>query len=208
LNKESRIQLAVSDYKKGNLTSVKEAARVHGVAYETVRDLNGLQAKCHTIPRTRKLSVDQENALVKYILNLNSRGFPPKPRYVREMGNALLAQDGDGNWVSSFVKRREELRSMFTRKYDYRRALSEDPDIIKEWFDRPSLPSSPERMWASKTPRNNQRIRAPNYACQGEDSCPENSSLTPINEAHDKIVNYAAQINHTSCPSSRVAQGY
>jgi hypothetical protein len=43
---------------------------------------------------------------------------------------------------------------MFTRKYDYRRALSEDPDIIKEWFDRPFLPSSPERMWASKTPCN------------------------------------------------------
>jgi hypothetical protein len=34
------------------------------------------------------------------------------------------------------------------RKYDYRRA------IIKVWFDPPSLPSSPERMWASKTPRN------------------------------------------------------
>jgi hypothetical protein len=54
------------------------------------------------------------------------------------MANALLAKDGDGkvgkNWVSSFVKRLEELRSMFTRKYDYRRALSEDPDIIKVWF--------------------------------------------------------------------------
>jgi hypothetical protein len=107
LDKESRIQLAVSDYKKSNLTSIKEA--VHGVAYGTVRDrLNGLQTKCHTIPRTRKLSVDQESALVKYILNLNSRGFPPKPRYVREMANALLAQDGNGkvgkNWVSSFCK--------------------------------------------------------------------------------------------------------
>jgi hypothetical protein len=102
--------------------------------------------------------VDQENALAKYILNLNSRGFPPKPRYVCEMAIALLAQDGEGkvgkNWVSSFVKRRQELRSMFTRKYDYRRALSEGLDIIKEWFDLPSLPSSPERMWAPKTPRN------------------------------------------------------
>jgi hypothetical protein len=94
------------------------------VAYGTVRDrLNGSRVKCHTIPRTRKLSVDQENGLVEYILN-NSRGFPPKPRYIREMANALPAQDGDGkvgkNWASSFVKRREELRSMFTRKYDYR----------------------------------------------------------------------------------------
>jgi hypothetical protein len=84
--------------------------------------------------------VGQENALVKYILNLNSHGFPPKPRYVREIANPLLAQDGDGKvgktWASSFVKRREELRSMFTCKYDYRRALSEDPDIVKEWFDR------------------------------------------------------------------------
>jgi hypothetical protein len=55
------------------------------------------------------------------------------------MADALLTQDGDGKvgkiWASAFVKRQEELRSMFLRNYDYKRALSEDPDIIKEWFD-------------------------------------------------------------------------
>jgi hypothetical protein len=186
VDKESRIQLAISDYKKGNLTSIKEAARVHGVAYGTVRDrLKGLLVKCHTIPRTRKLCVDQENALVKYILNLNSRGFPPKPRYVREMASGLLAQDGEGkvgkNWDSSFAKRRDELTSTFTRRYDYRRALSEDPDSLSGL----TLPLC-RRVQSECGP--------PKQACQGENSCPSNRLPTPINEVLDKIVNYAAQI--------------
>jgi homoserine dehydrogenase len=75
------------------------------------------------------------------------------------MANALLAQGGDGkvgkNWVNSFVKRREELRSMFTRKYDYRRALSEDPDIIKEWF---ALPLCRRVQNEPKTPHNTKEL--------------------------------------------------
>jgi hypothetical protein len=60
----SHIQLAVIDYKKSKLGSIKEAAQVHGVRMDR---LNGVPAKCDTIPRTLKLSVDQERALVEYI---------------------------------------------------------------------------------------------------------------------------------------------
>ena len=38
-------------------------------------------------------------------------------------------------WASTFVKRHPELRTRFTRKYDYQRAQCEDPAIIQGWFD-------------------------------------------------------------------------
>jgi hypothetical protein len=54
------------------------------------------------------------------------------------MANQLLrARDASGvgkNWASSFVRRRPELRTRFSRKYDYQRAKCEDPKDIGEWF--------------------------------------------------------------------------
>lgn len=38
------------------------------------------------------------------------------------------------NWASNFVRCRPELRTRFSRKYDYRRDKCEDPKMIGEWF--------------------------------------------------------------------------
>ena len=38
-------------------------------------------------------------------------------------------------WPSNFVRRRPELRTRFSRKYDYQRAKCEDRKAIGEWFD-------------------------------------------------------------------------
>jgi len=60
---------------------------------------------------------------------------------VRDIANILLAARGESppatvgkNWPSSFVQRRDELRTCFSRRYDYQRALNEDPKVIREWF--------------------------------------------------------------------------
>jgi hypothetical protein len=37
-------------------------------------------------------------------------------------------------WVRNFVKRQSDLRTRFTRRYDYQRAKNEDPKVIMEWF--------------------------------------------------------------------------
>jgi RecB family endonuclease NucS len=34
----------------------------------------------------------------------------------------------------TFVRRRPELKVKFNRKYDYKRALCEDPQVIRDWF--------------------------------------------------------------------------
>jgi hypothetical protein len=39
------------------------------------------------------------------------------------------------NWTTNFIKRRTEIKTKFSRKYDYKRALCEDPEVIGHWFE-------------------------------------------------------------------------
>jgi hypothetical protein len=54
------------------------------------------------------------------------------------MADLLLSERGESpvgiNWATSFIKRRTEIKSKFSRRYDYKRAKCEDPKIIQEWF--------------------------------------------------------------------------
>ena len=74
------------------------------------------------------------------MLDLDRRGLPPRHSLVQEMANYILQQHGDQrvgkNWVSNLVKRRPEIDSKYSRRYNYERAKCEDPKIIKEHFDR------------------------------------------------------------------------
>ena len=58
------------------------------------------------------------------------------------MADILLATRGESppstvgvNWVSTFVNRRDELKSRYSRRYDYQRAQNEDPQSIRAWFE-------------------------------------------------------------------------
>jgi hypothetical protein len=57
------------------------------------------------------------------------------------MANILLAARGGQppptvgkNWPSTYIQRRDELRSRFSRRYDYQRALNQDPRSLRQWF--------------------------------------------------------------------------
>ncbi|EED14719.1 conserved hypothetical protein [Talaromyces stipitatus ATCC 10500] len=71
-----------------------------------------------------KLSQFEEESLVKWVLDLDKRGLPPRHSLVGE------------KWVYNLVKRRPEIESKFSRKYNYERAKCEDPKLIQEYFDR------------------------------------------------------------------------
>lgn len=80
----------------------------------------------------------EEKTIVQYILELCARVFHPRLYYVEDIANRLLrerdASPVGKRWAYNFVKRQPELRTRFTRKYDYQRAKCEDPKIIREWF--------------------------------------------------------------------------
>ena len=74
---------------------------------------------------------------------MDQRGAAPQSFHVQEMANILLSKRGDTNikavginWATNFIKRRDELKARFSRRYNYQRAKCEDPKIIQEWFNR------------------------------------------------------------------------
>jgi hypothetical protein len=85
-----------------------------------------------------RLAVREEQVIVQHVLDLDAQGFPPRLAAVKDMANALLAarhyEPVGQRWPHHFVKRQPELTVKFNRKYNYKRALCEDPEIIQGWF--------------------------------------------------------------------------
>ena len=74
---------------------------------------------------------------------MEGRGLPPRISTVRYLAQKLLsARLSSSNtvigesWVNWFVKHHPELRTKYTRKYDYQRAKCEDPVLIEDFFKR------------------------------------------------------------------------
>ncbi|RKK06679.1 hypothetical protein BFJ68_g17640 [Fusarium oxysporum] len=139
LYSEWQILLALQALRNNPKLGLRGAARLYQVNYWALRRRqNGTQPRRDWIPNSCKLSDLEEEIIVKFILDLDSRGFPPRLRGVEEMANRLLA-DRDASpvgkrWAMNFVKRHKELKTRFFHKYDYQRAKCEDPIIIRNWF--------------------------------------------------------------------------
>ncbi|KAJ6257444.1 Acetamidase [Drechslerella dactyloides] len=75
-------------------------------------------------------------------LQLVARRFEDeKTTNLYDMANQLLSTRSDDStrrvgkkWAGNFVKRRPELQTRLSRKYDYQRAKCEDPALISKWF--------------------------------------------------------------------------
>ncbi|EED24197.1 conserved hypothetical protein [Talaromyces stipitatus ATCC 10500] len=115
--------------------------RIYDIPRTTLRDrLKGIEYKAEKRANNHKLTQFEEESLVKWVLDLDRRGLPPRHSLVREIANYLLSQSGNQQvgekWVYNLVKRRPEIDSKFSRRYNYERAKCEDLKIIQEHFDR------------------------------------------------------------------------
>ncbi|PHH55055.1 hypothetical protein CFIMG_007569RA00001 [Ceratocystis fimbriata CBS 114723] len=139
LNKERNIVLALQSLQNDPKLRIYRAARIYKVPPSTLYDrYHGKPSRSDIVPKSRKLSDLEEQVIVEYIINLGSRGFPPRLRGVEEMANRLLA-DRDASpvskrWASNFIKRQPDLKTCFNRRYDYERAKCKDLVLIRDWF--------------------------------------------------------------------------
>lgn len=100
--------------------------------------MNGRIVKQEYRPVASLLTLLEEDVVVQKVLELDARGFPPTIAVVQDMANQLLAvrtQRRVGKqWPYRFIQRREELKTRFSRGYDFQRALCEDQDALMAWF--------------------------------------------------------------------------
>ena len=132
---ERQIQLALQALQQDATLSQQRAAAIYRVPQKTLSDRRaGRPSRADSIAKSRSLTNNEERVIVEHILELVARGFPPRLAAVADMANSLRAERGLGhvglNWPSTFVKRQPELVVKFNRKYDYKRALCEDPEVI------------------------------------------------------------------------------
>ena len=140
---EGRVLLAIEAIQKKQIPSIKEAARQFSVPYTTLSDrLHSYSNRSDIHANNHKLSKLEEQSLLKWIISMDSRGAAPRQSHVREMANILLVERGSTpiqtvgqNWVYNFIKRQPDLKTRFSRRYDYRRAQCEDPSTIRQWFE-------------------------------------------------------------------------
>ncbi|ERF70741.1 hypothetical protein EPUS_05093 [Endocarpon pusillum Z07020] len=109
--------------------SIRCATKTYNVPRTTLRDrMKGCTPNAEVRKAQHNLTLTEEETLVRHILDLDSRGFPPRiddTRHAKPVGK---------QWPYNFVQRRPELKTRFSRAYDFQRALCEDPDQINAWF--------------------------------------------------------------------------
>ncbi|KFY20759.1 hypothetical protein V493_07625, partial [Pseudogymnoascus sp. VKM F-4281 (FW-2241)] len=136
---ECDVQLAILAIKNNPKLSVRGVATMYNVPKSTILGrMKGRRARQEVRAKNSNLTELEEEVIVKYILDLDSRGFSPRLVDVEDMAN-LLRKERDAsrvgtNWAATFVKRRLDLKTHINRPYDYQRALCEDPVAIQEWF--------------------------------------------------------------------------
>ena len=136
---ETRIILAIEAIRTSRKMSRRHAAKIYNVPETSLRNrMNGITPKAEKRNAQHNLTQSEEEAIVKHVLDLDLRGFPPRIDSVEDMANLLLttrhAKRVGKQWPYRFIRRRPELKMRFSRAYDFQRALCEDPDLIGAWF--------------------------------------------------------------------------
>ena len=136
---ERQLILALQALEKNPKLTLRSAAKTYEVPYTTLRNRQrGRQPKREISANCRKLFDSEEDAVVRYVIDLDSRSFPPRIGGVQDMADRLLELRDGGrvgtNWAANFVRRRPELKTRLNRRIDYQRVQCEDPDAYHAWF--------------------------------------------------------------------------
>ena len=122
--REQAIQLAISDLNSGVYSSQRAAAKAYGIPLSTLHGrLRGATNSRRSHQQQQRLAPLQEDFLVDWILDEDSRACPPSHARVREMANRILRMNGDTQpvgklWISHFVRRQPRIASIVGRKLE------------------------------------------------------------------------------------------
>ncbi len=118
--KEGRLRLAISVLQAHKNLRVRRVSALYNTPRSTLQDrLAGALPQAAANAKKRKLSLLEEQSLVRWILDLDRRGFPAQIIDVRRIADVLLQARGQDpppqpigkNWVSRWVNSQAELQT-------------------------------------------------------------------------------------------------
>lgn len=112
------------------------AANRFGVPKSTLlKQMKGARPSNEQMQPAQRLSRDQEEDIVKWILRQEKLGYAPSSSFVRSLVTSILKENGDAqplgkNWLDSFKKRHPEIISKLGRKQEASRFSSFTPKAV------------------------------------------------------------------------------
>lgn len=108
-SEEARVLLALQALEKNPKLSTRRTATIYRVRQIKLhRRQHNIQVRRDSMPSSQKLSDQEENVIVRFILNLDSQGFPLRLRFIEEMANSLLTDRNSPpisiRWAHNFMK--------------------------------------------------------------------------------------------------------
>ena len=105
---EDRVILALQALNRDHDLTLRRAAAIHNVPNATLAHRRaGRPSRRDFTPLAMKLT-SEEAAIVRHVLDLDSRGFPSTKAILRDMANKLLAERGRDpigkRWQDNFLK--------------------------------------------------------------------------------------------------------
>lgn len=142
---ESRMIKACDAVKREKKPNFSKIALEYGVVRRTLenRVKKGIPARTTTTPINRALDSSQEEALVRWICQLNDWNMPPTPKLIEAWANRSLAYAGKSNrvskmWVYRFIKRLPQdlqLGPVKQRTKESKRIQAEDAGQLTGWYN-------------------------------------------------------------------------
>ena len=85
---ESQVILALQAMQNDKNLSARAAGRIYHVDHVKLScRQSGMQSRCNISANSRRLTDLEESTIVGYILDLDSKGFPPRLSGVEDMAN-------------------------------------------------------------------------------------------------------------------------
>ena len=140
-NHEESIQAAIRDLNTGVFSSQRAAAKAYKIPQATLSArIRGTQSSQTSHVYQQRLTPEQEEFLVQWILEEDVRAFPPSHARAREMANRILRMNGDNNpvgkhWLSFFIKRNPRVASIVGRKIEAARAEGATQGQIRAFLE-------------------------------------------------------------------------
>jgi len=140
-DREAAIQAAISDIDAGVFLSQRAAAKAYNIPQSTISTrIRGRQSNQASHVYQQRLTPEQEDFLVQWILEEDARAFPPSHARAREMANRILRMNGDHrpvgkHWMAAFLKRNPRVASVVGRKIEAARAEGATPAQIRAFLE-------------------------------------------------------------------------
>jgi len=92
VSNKSQLQYVLQTFERDPQLSIRKVAQLYNIPRTTLSiRINGHSACEDIMANSQKLTVLEEEVVVREVLDLDSRGFPPRMHDMEDMANRLLA---------------------------------------------------------------------------------------------------------------------